>query len=173
MRKMQLDTAILQALNLSPSQTTAATHGSSGFSTTAKITTNLPDGTPKTFFLKTGAGPDAEIMFAGEHASLNALHNSVPTLCPQSFAHGRLSTGKGAFLVTDFLDLRTGAASNGGKGSGLSLAAKLAKLHMTPAPVPEGWQGKAFGFAVPTCCGSTVQENEFSASWAEFYAERR
>jgi fructosamine-3-kinase len=30
-----------------------------------------------------------------------------------------------------------------------------------------------FGFPVPTCCGSTVQDNTFRESWAEFYAENR
>lgn len=30
-----------------------------------------------------------------------------------------------------------------------------------------------FGFPVPTCCGSTVQENSFRESWADFYADNR
>lgn len=30
-----------------------------------------------------------------------------------------------------------------------------------------------FGFPVVTCCGETPQSNEFTASWAEFYAEHR
>lgn len=30
-----------------------------------------------------------------------------------------------------------------------------------------------FGFPVPTCCGATQQENPWTESWAEFYAEHR
>lgn len=55
----------------------------------------------------------------------------------------------------------------------MSLAEKLAKLHYTPAPIPEGHEKPMFGFPVPTCCGDTEQENRFRESWAEFYAENR
>lgn len=54
-----------------------------------------------------------------------------------------------------------------------SLAAKLAKLHTTPAPIPEGYSTPQFGFLVPTCCGDTPQDNTFSSSWADFYANSR
>jgi fructosamine-3-kinase len=30
-----------------------------------------------------------------------------------------------------------------------------------------------FGFPFPTCCGSTVQENSWNESWADFYANNR
>jgi fructosamine-3-kinase len=71
--------------------------------------------------------------------------------------------------VTDYLDFGSSAAD----GTGLSLAAKLAKLHTTPAPVPRGFSRPMFGFPVPTCCGATRQDNTWTESWAEFYAERR
>jgi protein-ribulosamine 3-kinase len=54
-----------------------------------------------------------------------------------------------------------------------SLAAKLAKLHTTPAPVPEGYEKPMFGFPVTTCCGDTPQDNSYKESWADFYAENR
>lgn len=73
------------------------------------------------------------------------------------------------FLVTDFLDLGYTASSG---GSGESLAAKLARMHTTPAPKVDG-ESPAFGFPVPTCCGSTVQDNTWKKSWAEFYADNR
>jgi len=58
-------------------------------------------------------------------------------------------------------------------GSGVSFASKLAKLHSTPAPIPEGESSPMFGFPVPTCCGLTVQSNEYSSSWADFFANQR
>lgn len=105
----------------------------------------------------------------GEHASLNAIHDAVPNFCPRSYAHGQLSSDSTFFLATDFLDLR----SSGPAGSGMSFAAKLAKLHTTPAPIPEGYDRPMFGFPVTTCCGDTPQDNSWKASWADFYAENR
>lgn len=107
---------------------------------------------------------------AGEHESLNAIHNAVPNFCPKSHAHGRYQSSPGTyFLVTDFLDLGSSAPG----GSGLSLAAKLAKMHTTLAPVPEGFDRPMYGFPVSTCCGSTPQDNAWKETWAEFYAENR
>ena len=121
-------------------------------------------------------------MFEGEHASLNAIHRAVPSLCPRSFAEGLLEDsaqreGEGAFLVTEFLDMSGRISSsnniNNEKGSGMSLAAKLAKLHTTPAPIPDGYSKPVFGFPVTTCCGDTEQVNDFTESWADFYAHNR
>ena len=118
-------------------------------------------------------------MFVGEHASLNAIHAAVPSLCPASLAEGLLEEGEGTFLVTVFLDMSSSGRSTGrgDEGSGMSLAQKLGKLHSTPAPVPpEGHEGngkRVFGFPVPTCCGDTEQPNEYSESWADFYGQKR
>ncbi len=172
---MKLDPAILRGLSLDESLTSVAKHGrGSGFAATAKISTELKDGSQKHFFLKTGRGKESETMFKGEHASLNAIHSAVPSLCPASFATAMLEDRSGAFLVTDFLDLNsTFSSPSTDKGSGLSLAEKLAKLHTTPAPMPEGFPKPVFGFPVTTCCGDTAQPNDYRESWAQFYAENR
>ena len=171
---MKIDPAVIRALSLDESVTSVNKHGGSGFATTAKITTKLKDGSQKDFFLKTGRGRESEVMFKGEHASLNAIHKTVPSLCPASFATSLLEDRSGAFLVTDFLDLNPIASSvSSEKSSGLSLATKLAKLHTTPAPVPEGFSKPVFGFPVTTCCGDMAQSNGYQKSWARFYAENR
>lgn len=90
-------------------------------------------------------------------------------MCPKSYCHGPLHQSNKHFLATDFLHL----GYSHSKGSGVSLAAKLAKLHTTPAPIPEGFDQPMFGFPVPTCCGDTEQDNSWKASWAEFYADNR
>ena len=106
----------------------------------------------------------------GEHASLNAIHAAVPGFCPRSFAFGAMKSSPGKFfLVTDFIDMGSSVSS----GSGLSLAAKLARLHTTPAPIPNGFNRAMFGFPVPTCCGATEQDNTWKESWADFYANNR
>ncbi|KAI9742497.1 MAG: hypothetical protein M1818_004031 [Claussenomyces sp. TS43310] len=130
-----IDPAIIEALALDPRVTTVANHGGSGFSTTLKITSEV-NGEEKLYFVKTGNGQDAGIMFA----------------------------------ATDFLDLRSRSSA---AGTGLSFASKLAQLHKTPAPVPSGFTTPQFGFPVPTCCGSTEQPNDYSSSWADFFANQR
>jgi len=172
---MKLDSAIVKLLSLDPSNTTVSSHGGAGMSSasTSRIETKQPDGSTKRFFLKTGSGKEAELMFTGEHASLNALHNSVPTLCPASFGHGALSDSPSKhFLVTEFMDLSSRSSSRS-SSSGASLAQKLAKLHTTPAPAPQGFSRPVFGFSDTTCCGDTPQPNDFEESWAKFYAEHR
>lgn len=72
--------------------------------------------------------------------------------------------------MTDYLNLTSRSVP---KSSAPSLASKLAKLHTTPAPTPEGYDAPQFGFPVTTCCGDTPQDNSYKSSWAEFYAENR
>lgn len=167
-----IDPALATLLDLDPAQSTFTSAGGGGCSsaTTHKLTSQQPDGTQRVYFVKLGSGSAAETMFAGEHASLNALHAAVPTLSPRSWGHGKLQDSPSkSFLVTDFLDLSAGRS----KGNGMSLAQKLAKLHTTPAPVQEGYDRPQFGFPVPTCCGDTCQDNTFSSSWADFYSNSR
>ena len=140
---------------------------------TSKITARLANGTQMQYFLKTGKGKNAEDMFKGEHESLSAIHAAVPTLCPKSYGHGRLEASSDmSFLVTDFLEL-SGRSSGRSSSTGMSLAQKLAKLHTTPVPTPEGYDRPQFGFPATTCCGDTPQDNTYTASWADFYANRR
>lgn len=173
----KVDSALLSLLSLSPEKTSISSAGGGGCSSasTSKITSELSDGTTKSYFLKTGKGPSAKTMFAGEHMSLHSIHSVVPTLCPESYGHGEFQDSSNAglsFLVTDFLDLSSRSTGSSSKSS-QSLAQKLAKLHSTPAPIPKGHSKPQFGFPVPTCCGDTEQDNTFTSSWAEFYSEHR
>ena len=171
---MKLDAAVIRALSVDPAETTIQSHSGSGFTSTVKISTTLKNDTKQYFFMKTSQRKGSEVMFKGEHASLNAIHSSVPSLCPASFVEGALEEGTGAFLVTEFLDMSdwpSGTQSD--QGSGMSLAAKLAKLHTTPAPIPAGYSKPMFGFDCITCCGDTEQANDYAESWADFYTRNR
>ncbi|OAA54044.1 fructosamine-3-kinase [Cordyceps fumosorosea ARSEF 2679] len=161
----KVDSVILETLGLDASETRMSPHGGSGFASTFKLSTSV-DGQPCRYFIKTGRAAAAETMFRGEHASLNAIADAVPGFCPRAHAHGAMRDASGQyFLATDFLDLSSSTSSS----SRPSLAAKLAQLHTTPAPTPGG----AFGFPVITCCGATPQDNTWTTSWPEFFAERR
>lgn len=163
----KVDPALLRALSLDSSNTSIHTHGGSGFASTFRLITPTTS-----IFVKTGSGPGSAVMFEGENASLNAIHDAVPSLCPKSLAWGKMDGGDKYFLATEFLDFEGGRQSSNGKPS-QSFAQKLAKLHTTPAPIPEGYQTAMFGFPVTTCCGDTPQDNTFEASWAEFFGKRR
>ncbi|KAH8726935.1 Fructosamine/Ketosamine-3-kinase [Phaeosphaeriaceae sp. PMI808] len=163
---MKLDPAVAKLLNLETATTTTVASA-----LTSKIVAKFENGGEKVFFMKSGSGEEARTMFQGEDASLNAIHDAVPSLCPQSLGHGLFSSDpRTSFLVTDFLNL---TSRSGSKPSKQSLATKLAKLHTAPAPIPEGYDRPMFGFPVTTCCGDTPQDNSFKASWADFYAENR
>lgn len=64
---MKLDSAVIALLNLDPENTRVSSAGGGGCSSasTSKITTKLEDGAEKTFFMKTGHGSDAKVMFEG------------------------------------------------------------------------------------------------------------
>lgn len=61
-----VDAAILDALGLDASQTKIASHGGSGFASTFKLSTSVC-GRPMNYFVKTGSGKAAEVMFRGSH----------------------------------------------------------------------------------------------------------
>ena len=175
---MALDPAVVRSMGLGSvesSRLRVASYGGSGFSTTVKITYVQQDGVEKHYFMKSGR---ERVMFEGEHASLNAIHNVVPSLCPASLAFGALDNSPlSYFLLTDFLDATVSSSGQATKGSGLNLAQKLAQLHTTPAPLPKEQVAK-YGFGVypgglVTCCGSTPQDNSYKESWASFFAENR
>jgi hypothetical protein len=64
---MKLDPAVIELLKLDPEKTTVSPAGGGGCSSasTSKITSQLSDGSVKLYFMKTGRGKDAEIMFEG------------------------------------------------------------------------------------------------------------
>lgn len=79
---MKLDPAVIEILSLDPSRTnvSSASGWGSSSASTSKITTTFEDGTEKHFFMKTGSGKDAEIMFKGELIRLTRIPVRVVAL---------------------------------------------------------------------------------------------
>lgn len=61
----KLDSAILDTLKLDATCTKITAHGGSGFAATFKISTEV-SGQQLNYFVKTGSGTSAEIMFRGK-----------------------------------------------------------------------------------------------------------
>ena len=101
---------------------------------------------------------------------MTAIHNAVPSLCPQPIAHGKLADSAGYFLLTEFINME---ATDGDHTSDLLLAQKLAQLHSSPPPVLKGFNKSVFGFHLMTCVGRTRQNNSWNHSWPKFFAENR
>jgi protein-ribulosamine 3-kinase len=64
---MKLDSAVVKLLGLDTATTTVSSAGGGGCSSasTSKIVSKLEDGAEKTFFMKTGNGEAAKVMFEG------------------------------------------------------------------------------------------------------------
>lgn len=59
-----VDSEILKALGIHGQDAKIASHGGSGFSSTFKLSATV-DGQPMNYFVKTGSGKGAEVMFNG------------------------------------------------------------------------------------------------------------
>jgi hypothetical protein len=66
-RNMKLDPGVVKLLGLDPEHTKVSSAGGGGCSSasTSRISAKLSDGTDRAFFLKTGSGDDAKVMFEG------------------------------------------------------------------------------------------------------------
>jgi hypothetical protein len=64
---MKLDPAVVQLLGLESAATTVSSAGGGGCSSasTSKIVSKLQNGSDKVYFMKTGSGEDAKVMFEG------------------------------------------------------------------------------------------------------------
>lgn len=64
-----VDPAILEALGLDAETTRISSHGGSGFASTFRLSSvkkNDDGGQEVSYFVKTGTGPEADVMFTGE-----------------------------------------------------------------------------------------------------------
>jgi protein-ribulosamine 3-kinase len=68
---MKLDSAVAEVLKVDLADTSVTSAGGGGCSSasTSKITVKSPNGREKRYFMKTGSGKDAEVMFQGEQLS--------------------------------------------------------------------------------------------------------
>jgi fructosamine-3-kinase len=98
-------------------------------------------------------------LFLAEAQGLRALRDAASGLAiPEVLAAGAAADGNPGFIVMEYL-------APGRGGDDAALGRGLARIHAQPR--------EAFGFGLTTYCGPTPQDNRPSATWPEFYAERR
>lgn len=123
-------------------------HGTSNWSTTAKIQTSL-DGDPLRYFVKVTQNKFGRKMFEGEHESAKAIYTTYLGLCARPIAWGAYKTNPNThFILFEFLNMIN----------------KLSEMH-TKALAPDGM----YGFHVQTMTGLLPQYVTELASWEEFF----
>lgn len=146
--------------------------GGAGWASTARLTTAAGE----RFFVKESSRPAAQ-MFAGEALGLRALADAsaravaagliddgAALRVPKVYAAEDVKSGRGSFIVMEWLDL-------GGRTDQAALGRAMGALHA--APCPDEWRDKPFGFACDNTIGATPQPNARSRDWVEFFRERR
>mmetsp|Transcript_37007 Transcript_37007/g.60408 ORF Transcript_37007/g.60408 Transcript_37007/m.60408 type:complete len:367 (-) Transcript_37007:528-1628(-) len=154
--------------------------GSSGWASFRKVTVTDPPTNdydePTSFFVKSSSRSSKE-MFYGEALGLEAMYacsqGSEDTLrIPKVFHYGDYSSGKGSFVVMEYLNLA-------GRSDDRALGKAVARMHLAPATEKAGNPTKAFGFAVDNTIGSTPQPNPWTKpnsgtkEWVEFFRDHR
>jgi hypothetical protein len=78
-RNMKLDSGVVKLLGLDPEHTKVSSVGGGGCSSasTSRISAKLSDGTDRAFFLKTGSGDDAKVMFEGKFRHISWLRATL------------------------------------------------------------------------------------------------
>ena len=116
-------------------------------------------------------------MFEAEALSLQQMRATQTIRVPEPICWG--SEGNSAYIVLEWLDL----GSRGGERAWEEMGRKLAVMHKYTPPNPPLLRGGeeanstllrgVFGWDINNTIGSTVQINNWTVNWAEFWAERR
>ena len=137
-------------------------YGSSAWTVTVRISTELPDGTPKRYFLKCATEDGGRAMMEGEYWAMTELYKTMPSLVPKPLARGKLQSESPEtyFFLCDFVDMSDQLPDPD------RLCTSIAELHRNSIS-PTG----KFGFHVRTCNGRTPQATEWDSSWTSFFTK--
>lgn len=135
--------------------------GSSGWTQTMRVTTELSDGTQLEYFLKDCATEISEDMFKGEYESLKTMHELMPGSCPKPVGWGQYDNHPETyFLLMEFLYL---IAEHPDADKITDIVVGLHKTTQGTSP------DNKFGFYMPICHGKIIQPNVWDADWSRFF----
>lgn len=137
-------------------------YGSSAWTITARITTELADGSVKKFFLKCATEDAGHAMMEGEYWAMMELYKTIPAGIPKPLARGKFQTEIPAtyFFLCEFAEMSNQVPDPD------RLCALITELHRKSVS-PTG----KFGFHVRTCNGRTPQATEWDSSWTSFFSK--
>lgn len=139
-----------------------------GIEPNAKFTGNLPVITSSSgirYYAKVGSPLEQE-QYIGEAESLKAMTIAAPGLSPKVLASGVMEDSLDETLAGQPYFLSEYKELGRLTGAGADVLAKRLATELHAFKSDAG-----FGFAVPTFCGATRQDNGWYETWAEFYSE--
>ncbi|MEG3923173.1 fructosamine kinase family protein [Microcoleus sp. POL10_C6] len=130
----------------------------------------------RTYFVKINQASQVA-MFEAEALGLQQMGETQTIRVPEPICWG--TEGNSAYIVLEWLDL----GSRGGDRTWEEMGRKLAEMHKYTSPNSPLLRGGeepdsglfrgGFGWDINNTIGSTIQINNWTANWAEFWAENR
>ncbi len=135
---------------------------SSAWTITARITTELADGTPMNYFRKCATEDAGRAMMEGEYWAMTEPYKIIPVAIPKPLAGGKFETGSPEtyFFLCEFVELSNQIPDPD------ELCVRVIELHRNSIS-PTG----KFGFHMRTCNGRTPQAIEWDSSWTSFFTK--
>lgn len=127
------------------------------------MTTELADGTPKEYFIKTCSAYSAKVLMKGEFLALEEMNFHMPEFCPKPHSWGEYESTPGTyFLIMDSLDLTVELPDP------VKITSLMGRLHeKTKGQSPNNM----FGFHAPNCHGKIIQPNGWDPSWTSYFTK--
>ena len=153
--------AVMNVMPVGARVISAESHGTSGWTKTAKVSVMMPDGSPKMYFLKCARGGSAQSLVEGEYHSAKAIDAIMPGLVPRPAGWGEYENDatQEHFFLGDFHDMYLLTPPEP-----VHFMSQLAELHKR-GKSPNGM----FGFHVPTAFGKFERTVTWETSWAKSF----
>jgi fructosamine-3-kinase len=140
----------------------AANNGTAGWTPSARLNIELPDGTQRKYFLKYEAGDRGRLAMEAEHNAMVELYQTMPTFVPKPHTWGKYREihVNTYFFLSQFVEMSDRVPDPN------QLCSKLAQLHRNSVS-PTG----QFGFHITTYQGRSPQATAWESSWTTFFTK--
>ncbi|KAF8428592.1 Fructosamine kinase-domain-containing protein [Tirmania nivea] len=160
---LKVDENVLAKLPNGATVVSITPYGSSFWTQTARLETQLPYGTKRSYFLKVALEEKGREMLNGEFESMTALYATSPEFVPKPHAWGSYqSLPDTHFFLCDFHDMIEELPPDID-----NFTKRLADLHRSSISASPG----KFGFHICTYMGPLPQDNNWCDTWEEFYIQ--